>query len=59
MYVADSWVPDFVSVIQTASDYVCALHAESQVCVLHMYIPRGLNYVCASHTDTQKASTKQ
>ena len=38
-----------------AIDYVCASHA---VCVLHVYIPRGLNYVCASNTDTQKASTK-
>ena len=59
MYVADSWVPDFVSVvhdaIQTTIDYMCALHAECQVCVLRMYIPIGLNYMymyaCASNTD--------
>ena len=35
---------------------MCALHAESQVCVLHVYIMSGLKYMCASHTDTQKAT---
>ena len=27
------------------------------MCVLHVYTPRGLNYVCPSHTDIQNAST--
>ena len=45
--------------IQTAIDYVCPSHAESPVCVLHVYTYREALTMCVLHTDIQKASALQ